>query len=288
MHQTIPQTLRRWISSGNGGAGGTVWKAEEPGRVAGQRGQELAVGLEHLVGFLDRPERRAADDLRDRVRLERELGHDAEVAAAAAQRPEEVGVLVGARGHRLPVREDDLGAEQVVDREAVRAREVSHPSAERQAADAGRRDDAARNGEPVLVRRRVDLAPGGAAADADGSRPRGRPRPSAGARGPRPRRRRRCRGRRRCGRRRGPRAAGRGRARSRSTRATSSGLAARAISAGRLSIIALNRARASSYCGSSGPINSPSKAPPSSRRALSAAVAFGLMFILLAILVVLT
>ena len=248
MHQTIPQTLRRWISSGNGGAGGTVWKAEESGRVARQRGQELAVGLEQLLGVLDRPERRAADDLRDRVRLERELGHDAEVAAAAAQRPRR------ARGSRrrwrspgLPSASDDLGGEQVVDREAVRAREVSDPAAERQAADAGRRDDAARDREPVLVRRRVDLAPGGAAADAGRPRARDRPRPSSAARDRRRRRRRRCRGRRRCGRRRGPRAAGRASRAKRDRRARRpAALAQRAISAGRLSIIALNSARASS------------------------------------------
>ena len=30
MHQTIPHTLRRWISSGKGGAGGMVWKLKKP------------------------------------------------------------------------------------------------------------------------------------------------------------------------------------------------------------------------------------------------------------------
>ena len=68
---------------------------------ARQRRQELAVGGEQLGGLLDRPERRPADDVGDRVRLERELGDDAEVAAAAAQRPEQLRVLVGARGDLL-------------------------------------------------------------------------------------------------------------------------------------------------------------------------------------------
>ena len=50
------------------------------------------------------------------------------------------------------------------------------------------------------------------------------------------------------------------------TRATSSGVAGRAINAGRLSIIALWTLRASSYSASSGPINRPPN-PVSSRRA---------------------
>jgi hypothetical protein len=41
-------------------------------------------------------------------------GHDAEVAAAAAQRPEQVGLRVGTGSHAPPVREHDFGPEQVV------------------------------------------------------------------------------------------------------------------------------------------------------------------------------
>ena len=104
------------------------------------------------------------------MRAERELGHDAEVAAAAAHGPEELGVLVGARRDALAVGEHDLGREQVVDRQAVPAREVTDAAAERQPADAGRRDDPARNREPVRMRRRVHLAPGRSSADANRAR----------------------------------------------------------------------------------------------------------------------
>ena len=51
----------------------------------------------------------------DRVQLELEAGDHAEVAAAAADRPEQVGVLVGAGAHRLAVGGHDVGGEQVVD-----------------------------------------------------------------------------------------------------------------------------------------------------------------------------
>ncbi len=38
-HQTIPHTLRRWISSGNGGAGGMVWKLKNAPTFRGRVGR---------------------------------------------------------------------------------------------------------------------------------------------------------------------------------------------------------------------------------------------------------
>jgi len=101
------------------------------------------------------------------VQPEDERGDHAEVAAAAPDRPEQVGVLLAAGAHALAAREHELGLEQVVDRQAELGRQVTEAAAERQAADAGGRDDAARSRQAVLVRRAVDLAPGAAAADPD-------------------------------------------------------------------------------------------------------------------------
>jgi hypothetical protein len=100
---------------------------------------------------------------------ERELGDDAEVAAAAADRPEEVRVLVGARRHRASVCEHHLRGKQVVDRQPVPPREVAVPAAERQPADAGRGDDPGRHGKIVRLRRCVDLAPDAATTDPYGA-----------------------------------------------------------------------------------------------------------------------
>ena len=62
------------------------------------RGQELAVDAHHLRYLLDRPESRTGHHrCADRVRAELERCDDAEVAAAAAQRPEQLGVLAGTR-----------------------------------------------------------------------------------------------------------------------------------------------------------------------------------------------
>ena len=140
-----------WISSGNGGPGGTVWKAKKPFSSRGALGRNSRYDREDLGARLDRPERRAADHGADLVQPEQERGDDAEVAAAAADRPVEVGVLVGARAHALAAGEHELGLEQVVDRQAALAGQVAEAAAERQAADAGRRDDPARRREAVLV-----------------------------------------------------------------------------------------------------------------------------------------
>ena len=100
----------------------------------------------------------------------------AEVAAAAAQRPEQVGVLVRGGAHDPPVGEHDLGGQQRVDRQAVPAHQPADAAAEREPADAGVGDLPGRNGEPVRLRGGVELAEQRAAADAHDRRAPGRPR----------------------------------------------------------------------------------------------------------------
>jgi hypothetical protein len=103
------------------------------------------------------------------VQAEGERGHDAEVPAAAADGPVQVGVLAGARTDALAAGQDEVGLQQVVDSQAALAGEVTQSATQGQAADAGRRDDPARRGQAVFVGGGVDLAPGAAAADADGA-----------------------------------------------------------------------------------------------------------------------
>src|SRR5207253_4205291 len=88
---------------------------------------------------------------------------DAEVAAAAADAPEEVGVVDGGRIDHPSVRSHDLRSHEVVAREAETAEQEADPAAEGQAADSGRAERAARRGEPVLRGRVVEVAPKGAA-----------------------------------------------------------------------------------------------------------------------------
>ena len=121
---------------------------------------EVAVELEQLARPGRRVEEGAARHARgDRVQLELERDGDAEIAAAAAEPPEEVGALVVARGDEPAVRRDDVHGAEIVDREAVLPHQPAVSPAEREPRDAGRRDAAARRREPERLRLVVELAP---------------------------------------------------------------------------------------------------------------------------------
>ena len=233
----------RWSSSGKGGAGRHGVVGEEAVQLPRRVREEVAVDREHLGG-LARATRTSA---RRRpcptvVQPEEERGDDAEVAAAAADRPVEVGVLVGARAHALAVRRAPARPRAGCRSQSPHLRrQVAQAPAEREAADPGGRDDPAR-ASPVRARwwprrphprcsrrRPARSAPAGSTATSFEQREVDHDAVVD-----------RCRGRRRCGRRRARRAAGRAPGRTRSSVATSSasGAAARSAPAG-LSIIAL-------------------------------------------------
>ena len=176
-------------------------RRERPLRRRGQHhaeGRQLTRGVLHdlpgrgkgvhrpLPGVGHHP---AEDHRADRARLELEARDDAEVAAAAAQGPEEVRVLLGGSPDLPALREHHLGGPQRVDRQAVVAHQPPDAATQGEAADPGMGDLAGRHREAVLLGRRVELAEQGAAADAHATRWRGRRRPRAWRGG-------RCRGRR--------------------------------------------------------------------------------------------
>jgi hypothetical protein len=105
------------------------------------------------------------------VGAELELGDDAEVAAAAAQRPEQVGMGGPRRPHDLPVGQDHFGGEKRVDRQPVTAHQPPEAAAEREPADAGVRDLAGRDRQAERLRRGVELAEQRAAAPSRTERP---------------------------------------------------------------------------------------------------------------------
>ena len=49
------------------------------------------------------------------MQLERERRDDAKIAAAAAERPEQIRIFVGVGFHKFAVRQDDIGREQIID-----------------------------------------------------------------------------------------------------------------------------------------------------------------------------
>ena len=104
----------------------------------------------------------AREDRAERMELIFERRDDAEVAAAAAQAPEQIGVFVLARMDEAAVRGDDIGRDQVVAGEAVHAHQPADPATQRQAGDAGRRDSAAGRREAKRLRLVIELLVGDA------------------------------------------------------------------------------------------------------------------------------
>ena len=111
------------------GSGGAIWKAGKPPNARGDVADGVAVPAQHVAGVLQLEEHRAAVDQIQRVQRELQRRHDPEVAAAAADRPEEVGMLALARDHRLAVSGDDVGRDQVVQGEPVTTSQIADPSA---------------------------------------------------------------------------------------------------------------------------------------------------------------
>ena len=134
-------------------------EGEKAVQVAGSLRQELPIDREDLRPVLDRPERGASDDRSHLMQTEKEGRDDAEVAAAASDCPEQVGMLVGAGPDRLAVREHDLGVEEVIDGETAPTGEVAQTTTQRKPAHTGRRDDAAWRRKTVFAGGGVDLTP---------------------------------------------------------------------------------------------------------------------------------
>ena len=116
----------------------------------------------------------AAGDPVDLVQSELEPRGNAEVAAAAADRPEQIWMGLGVGAKQTAVGGHDIGGEQVVDREAVLADEVPDATSQRDPTDPDRAGVPEPRGEAVcgcldgvLARRQARLGPGGAPFDVD-------------------------------------------------------------------------------------------------------------------------
>jgi hypothetical protein len=99
-----------------------------------------------------------AQNLADGSQAKGEGGDDADVAAAAADRPEEVRAHVGAGGHDVPLGRDDLRREEVVNGQPVLADHIADAAAGRQPSHADRMGVAGGEGETERVGRSGEIA----------------------------------------------------------------------------------------------------------------------------------
>src|SRR5215468_4480639 len=119
--------------------------------------QEVPVPAYDVKRIVEVVEDRPCVDSADWVAAKRERGDDTEIAAAATDRPEQVGLALGVRLHSRTVGEDDPGRQQIVDRQPETPGQIAAAAAGRKPADTGSREDADGNSEAMLVRRGVNL-----------------------------------------------------------------------------------------------------------------------------------
>ena len=106
--------------------------APDGGDLLGDVARPLGPGAEHLAGALHRPDQPAGVRLGDGVEGDLDLGDDAEAAAAAPERPEEVRVRLRVGADDLAVGGDDLLADRTLEEESpcVRASQPMPPPSE--------------------------------------------------------------------------------------------------------------------------------------------------------------
>ena len=175
----LPEQVGDRLSQGTersqgGGAVGRiagVHGRDDEDRLADPRlGQERHRGREHRVGDgrqlirsgvgrrRDAGDRRGRRGQDERTAIDHADGHgaiyepchDAEVPAATAHRPEQVGMLGGTGGDQASVGQHDLDRLEVVDRKSMLPGQVADPAAQGEAGDADRRRVAERDGQVVL------------------------------------------------------------------------------------------------------------------------------------------
>ena len=105
---------------------------------------------------------RPADDAIEWVQTEFQTSRHTEVAAATAEPPEQLLVLVGAGMNDVPGRRDDLRSDEVVARQTVLRGQVADTAAERQPAHARGADHTAGCNEAERLGRCVEVEPGSA------------------------------------------------------------------------------------------------------------------------------
>ena len=120
---------------------------------------ELVVEPEQVDGAVERMNEETAQHHGDWMQPELERGDDPEIPAAPAQAPEEVAILLLARGDEPAIRGHQIDRDEVVAGEAVAAHQPAKPAAQRQARHPRARDDTTRRREAKSVGLVVEFTP---------------------------------------------------------------------------------------------------------------------------------
>jgi hypothetical protein len=149
---------------------GTVLRPTNGQSFCGADGRNSRYPAHDLRGVFDLPEDRTGVHVADGMRAKQEARHHTEISAAAAQRPEQIRVLALARRDEAAVSEHHVRFQQVVDREAVHATQVTAAAAESETGNARGGNNACRNCQAECMRGVIDVALRAAGFDANRAR----------------------------------------------------------------------------------------------------------------------
>jgi hypothetical protein len=148
-----------------GSAGERIGEVRDGGELFRRRAEVVRPPLEHGGRLRCREGDLAVEDVCGRVSRELEGGHDPEIAAATANRPEQLLVLLRARAHDRSAGGDHLSGDHVVQGQAVLPDLPADAAGQRQPADTDALGVTRGDRQAVRAQRGRDLTPGGTAAD---------------------------------------------------------------------------------------------------------------------------
>jgi hypothetical protein len=151
-----------------GGVGRQVQQPHGGGGLAGQAVRPAAVGVQHLPGVRSVEEQAAAVEGGQPLQGGPVGDHDAEVAGSAAQRPEQLGVVIGVDRAQGAVRRDDVDAQDAVRGQAERPAHDPEAAAQGEPGGPDRPGRALHGGEAVRCGGGGDIADPGAGPDRGG------------------------------------------------------------------------------------------------------------------------
>jgi hypothetical protein len=124
--------------------------AAERGDLVGHRAGPQAPRVQHLRAAIDREEQHPGIQFAHRVQPHLQRGHHPDAAAAAADRPEQVRLVVRVGAHEASVRGHEFHCGDAVGGQPVAAGQPAHPAAEGIAGHADVRGGARERGQAVL------------------------------------------------------------------------------------------------------------------------------------------
>ena len=134
---------------------------EHDSKIIRRLGRELANEPQDVRRLLQRPVHRSTQDQRsDGVQIVSEGGRNAEIAAATAETPEQLGRALGVDTQLPSVSGDQVDGMNVVDRESVAPEQVAEPAVQGEATDSHLTDRAAGRSQPVPLGCKIKFAPG--------------------------------------------------------------------------------------------------------------------------------